>query len=42
MKKIYIAPLVEEMPLKLTGVIMTSIPDPFAPAPPRRRGDVIE
>lgn len=41
MKKIYIAPQVEEMPLEPQSVIMTSIPDPFAPAP-RRRGDVIE
>lgn len=40
MKKNYIAPQVEEMPLELTGIIMTSIPDPFAPAP--GRGDIID
>ncbi len=41
MKKIYIAPQVEEMPLEPQSVIMTSIPNPLGPAP-RRRGDVIE
>ena len=39
MKKIYIAPQVEEIQLEPTGIIMTSIPDPFAPAP--SRGDII-
>ncbi len=38
-KKMYFVPRVEEIQLEPTGIIMTSIPDPFAPAP--SRGDVI-
>lgn len=40
MKKIYIAPQVEEMPMGPKGILMTSF-DPTDPAPARLTGDII-
>ncbi len=43
MKKIYIVPQVEEMPMKAMGGIMkTSGETPVGPAPARNPGDFIE